>query len=112
DEGRDSHGVSWEVGRAGGAGPVMHEGRPRDRDALRRSFRWPGASLAGDDVDDLATTTGAERDGTGSQCEQGVVATATAARTRVEARAALADDDLAGADDLTAVALHAQTLGV
>src|SRR5829696_6669105 len=77
-----------------------------------KTFSVAGRSLAGDDVDDATTAAGAELDGTGLQGEQGVVATATHARARVEVRATLADDDLAGEDGLAAEALHAEALRV
>src|SRR5690242_21366167 len=70
------------------------------------------SGLDGHDVDDLAAATVAELHGTGSQREQGVVATATDAGTRVEVGAALADEDRAGRDDLAAEALDAEALGV
>ena len=54
----------------------------------------------------------AELHRTGLEREQGVVATATDVRAGVEVRAALADDDLARADDLAAEALHAEALRV
>src|SRR5690606_17224646 len=46
------------------------------------------------------------------QREERVVAAAADARARMELGAALADDDVAGLDDLTAVQLHAQVLRV
>src|SRR5215207_1284062 len=64
------------------------------------------------DVDDLAAALVAELHRAGLEREQGVVATATDARTRVEVRAALTDEDLARANDLAAEALHAEALGV
>src|SRR4051812_9752039 len=80
--------------------------------------RWAGhggpsvRSGFGNDVDDPATAPGAELDRTGCEREQRVVATAADVVARVEVRAALADDDLAGVDDLAAEALHAEALGV
>jgi hypothetical protein len=56
----------------------------------------------GNDVDDTTATLGPELDGTGSESEQRVVATTADEVTRVEVRAALADDDLARLDDLAA----------
>src|SRR4051794_22334047 len=64
------------------------------------------------DVDDLAATARAERDGTRGQGEQRVVPTAADVHAGVEVRAALAHDDLAGLDDLATEALDAQALGV
>ena len=50
------------------------------------------------DVDDLAATTGAEVDGPGSQCEQGVVAATADVLAWVEVCSTLPDDDFAGVD--------------
>ncbi len=55
---------------------------------------------------------GAELDRTGREGEQGVVAAAADVDAGVEVGAALADDDLARADDLAAEALHAEALRV
>src|SRR5262245_39414368 len=75
-----------------------------------------GATTSGvvtrDDVHDPAAAPGAELHGAGRQREQRVVAATADVRTGVEVGAALADDDLAGADDLAAVPLDAQALGV
>ena len=49
---------------------------------------------------------------TGGQSEQRVVAATADVDAGVEVRAALADDDLAGEDLLTAEALHAEALSV
>src|SRR3954453_12035422 len=86
------------------------EGRPRPG----TPFSGPaGGSVAGrDDVDDAAPAAGAELDVARDQREQGVVATATDARARVEVGAPLTHDDLTGVDQLAAVALHAEALGV
>src|SRR5690349_25127809 len=65
-----------------------------------------------DDVHDPAAAALAELDRTGREREQRVVATAADVEAGVEVGAALPDDDLAGADDLTAVPLDAQALGV
>jgi hypothetical protein len=72
---------------------------------------WPPLSRR-DDVDDPATTLGAELDIAADQGEEGVVTTAAHAAAGVEVRAALPDDDLARVDELTAVALHTEPLGV
>jgi hypothetical protein len=64
------------------------------------------------DVDDLAAALVTELHCAGLEGEQGVVATATDARARVEVGAALADDDLACADDLATEPLHAEALRV
>src|SRR6476659_6575920 len=63
-------------------------------------------------ADGLATLLGAEGDRTADEREQRVVAAAADAVTGVEVRAALADDDLARADQLAAEALDTQALGV
>src|SRR6478609_3709795 len=65
-----------------------------------------------DDVDDLAATARPEGHGTGGEGEQRVVAATADVDAGVEVRAALADDDLAGLDDLATEALDAQALGV
>ena len=64
------------------------------------------------DVDRLASTFLAELHRAGDECEERVVATTTNAVTGVEVRATLADDDLAGVDDLAAETLDAEVLGV
>ena len=69
-------------------------------------------SPARDDVDDATTALATELDGATDEGEQGVVTAAADAAARVEVRAALADDDLTGVDDLAAEALHAQPLRV
>src|SRR5690554_4102969 len=70
------------------------------------------SDLGGHDVDRLAAALGAELDGAGSQGEQGVVLAAADVVAGVELGTALADDDLTGADDLTAETLDAEALGV
>ena len=65
-----------------------------------------------DDVDDAAAAPGAELDRAGDEREQRVVAAAADVVTGVEVGAALADDDLAGVDDLAAEALDAEALRV
>ena len=55
---------------------------------------------------------GIELDPACNKREQGVVAAAADADARVEVRAALANQDLAGVDDLAAEPLHAKALGV
>ena len=65
-----------------------------------------------DDVDDPAAAAGAELDGAGDEREQRVVAAAADAVAGVEVGAALADDDLAGVDQLAAEALDAEALRV
>src|SRR3954469_4813022 len=64
------------------------------------------------DVHDAAATPGAELHAARDEREQGVVLAPTHAAAGVEVGAALADDDLAGVDELTAVALHAEALCV
>src|SRR5664279_2916066 len=65
-----------------------------------------------DDIDRLASALGAELDRARGQREQGVILPAADALTRVELGAPLADQDLAGADDLAAEPLDAQALRV
>src|SRR6478672_1015259 len=65
-----------------------------------------------DDVDDLAAALAAELDRARREGEQGVVTATADVGAGVEVGAALADDDLAGLDDLAAEALHTQVLGV
>src|SRR3954453_22416088 len=76
--------------------------------------RCGAASFRGDhlDVDDLPAAAGAEAPRTGLEGEEGVVAATADVHAGVEVRAALADDDLAGLDDLAAEALDAEALGV
>ncbi|KNH16163.1 hypothetical protein ACU18_14595 [Arthrobacter sp. ZBG10] len=69
-------------------------------------------SCSSNDVDDATTAAGAEFNGSRGQREQGVVAAAAYAGTRVEVGAALADDDLAGRNNLATEALDAQVLSV
>src|SRR4029079_2905384 len=65
-----------------------------------------------DDVDDAATAPGAELHRALGEREQRVVAATADQVARVEVRTPLADDDLAGVDQLTAVPLHAEALRV
>ena len=87
-------------GRAGAAAAAEVVLRSADRD------------LGRDDVDDAATPAAAELDRAGDEGEQGVVTAATDVQAGVEVGAALADDDLAGVDDLAAEALDAEPLRV
>jgi hypothetical protein len=64
------------------------------------------------DVDDLAATFRAELDRSCDEGEQRVVATATDTGAGVEVRSALANNDFAGLDDLAAVTLYTEVLGV
>src|SRR4051812_28287757 len=64
------------------------------------------------DVDDLATAASAELHRAGLEREQGVVAATADVLAGVEVGAALADEDLAGLDDLAAEALDAEALRV
>jgi hypothetical protein len=64
------------------------------------------------DVDDLAATLRAELDCSCDEGEQCVVATATDSGTGVKVCSALANDDFAGLDDLAAVTLYTEILGV
>jgi hypothetical protein len=72
----------------------------------------PASGLGDDDVDDLAAPTVAEEDGPGSESEQGVVLATAHVDAGVEVRTALADDDLAGLDDLATEPLDAEPLSV
>jgi hypothetical protein len=64
------------------------------------------------DVDDLTATLRAELDRPCDECEQCVVSTATYSGARVKVSTALADDDFPSLDDLAAVTLYAEVLGV
>src|SRR5690606_8544953 len=96
-------------------GPEPVDGRGYE-DGASRSPPRPGSLLlllsGCDDVDDLAAALGAELDGARLESEQRVVAATADARAGVEVGAALTDEDLAGADGLTAEALHAESLCV
>ena len=70
------------------------------------------SSLGGHDVDDPAIATSPELDVAGRQGEQGVVPAAPDVDAGVEVSAALADDDLAGVDELASETLDAQTLRI
>jgi hypothetical protein len=89
----------------------------RRRTALASPFvlraSGPAACLSrgGEDADGLAAALGTERDGTGGQGEQRVVATPADQVTRVELGTALTKDDLAGLDLLATVTLDTQALG-
>ena len=88
------------------------QARPLAEVVLRAAQTGLGGRLRRDDVDDLAAALGAELDRAGDEREQRVVAATADALAGVEVRAALADDDLAGVDDLAAEALDAEALGV
>src|SRR4051812_136727 len=96
--------------------PAMTKGRPAfsaGRPFAAYVFRPRPSSLgSGDDVDDAATALRAELDVAADQREQGVVPAAADPAAGVEVGAALAHDDLAGVDELAAVPLDAQPLGV
>src|SRR5450755_4287705 len=64
------------------------------------------------DVDDTPTTRRAELDPTRREGEQGVVLATTHVQAGVVVGAALADQDLTGVDQLAAVSLDAEELGV
>jgi hypothetical protein len=64
------------------------------------------------DVDDLAATLRAELNSSCDEGEQCVVATATDSGAGVEVCSALANDDFAGLDDLAAVTLYTEVLGI
>ena len=96
-----------------------HDARRADREpgaALLRADVWLAASgglgSVRDDVDDPAAAAGAELDVPADEREQRVVVATADAGAGVEVGAALADDDLAGVDELAAEALDAEALGV
>jgi hypothetical protein len=64
------------------------------------------------DVDDLAATFCAELNRACYECEESVIAASANACTRVEVGSALADNDFASLDDLAAIALNPEVLGV
>ena len=68
--------------------------------------------LGSDDVDDAAPAAGAELHRAVLEREQGVILAAAHVEAGVEVRATLANDDLAGVDQLATEALHAEALGV
>src|SRR3954465_8081439 len=76
--------------------------------------RCGAASLRGQhlDVDDLPAAARAEAHRPGLEGEEGVVAATADVHAGVEVRSALADDDLAGLDDLAAEALDPEVLCV
>src|SRR4051812_9851918 len=90
----------------------MTEGAPKGTPSV--CVVWYDASgvVTRDDVHDPAAAAGAELHRTGREGEQRVVATAADVLAGVEVGPALADDDLAGTDDLAAVPLDAEPLGV
>src|SRR5215207_5378598 len=95
-----------------------------DCNAVKRTVEratWPApplqiwlllCSCSSNDVHYATTAAGAEFNSSRGQCEQGVVAATANTGARVEVGAALADDDLAGRNDLAAEALYAEVLGV
>src|SRR6188508_1249809 len=85
------------------------------RTSVRPWREWSEGSSSvrsGNDVDDPAPAAGAELDGALGEREQGVVTAAPDVDAGVEVGPALADDDLAGVDDLAAEALDAEALCV
>jgi len=80
----------------------IHESAHSDH----RPGREPGR-LLGEDVDDATTAPRAEFHGTCRQREQGVILASADVESGMKVSAALPDDDLAGADVLSAEALHA-----
>ncbi len=64
-----------------------------------------------DDGATLLLTTNGELDGAVDQCEQGVILAHADVIAWVELGTALANDDVAGFDQLTAVALDAKSFG-
>jgi len=81
------------------------------REALRVYRDWSfDRRLDRDNADDATPTTRTEEHGTRLKREQRVVSPATDVHSRVEVRAALTDDDLAGVDELAAETLDAEAL--
>src|SRR5262245_17142338 len=78
--------------------------------AARASAPRRRSGLGRHDRHGLAAALGAELHRARGEREERVVATAADQVARVELGAPLADEDLAGADDLTAEPLHAQAL--
>src|SRR3954449_7733819 len=85
------------------------------------SIRWPansepmersGTEVLREDGDDAAAAAGLEVHATGPGGEDRVVLADAGALARLEARAALAHDDLAARHDLAREHLHAEALGV
>jgi hypothetical protein len=64
------------------------------------------------DVDDLAATLRAELNSSCDEGEQCVVAATTDSGAGVEVCSALANDDFSGLDDLAAVTLYTEVLGI
>src|SRR5687768_6352123 len=85
--------------------------KPRRKRGLRRTGR---AGSGRNDVDRLARfgALDLEFDRAVDQRIQGVVAAEADAAARMEARAALAHDDVAGLDRLAAIDLHAEVLRI
>src|SRR5262245_41062005 len=90
----------------------MRKGAPRPGRPFVNVSGTTSGVVTRDDVHDPAAAALAELDRTGGEGEHRVVATPADVRARVEVGAALTHDDLAGADDLAAVPLDAQALGV
>ena len=91
--------------------------RYRSRTRSRFTFAYATRTQASEadrpnDVDGLAAALDAELDRTGGRGEQRVVAATADVDAGVEVGAALADEDLAGLDDLAAEPLDAEALGV
>src|SRR6478609_7894655 len=105
----------WMTTRSMNRGIGLPLNRPAGARLLQKpcAHRWQsvGALPGCDDVDGLAAGLDAELDRPGRRCEQRVVATAPDVDARVEFRATLADQDLAGLDDLAAEPLDAKPLG-
>src|ERR1700730_3238096 len=105
----------WHSLRSRGPRPCTKDkGRTRKVRPLShtRTVRQAEVLRGRDDADGLAPAVAAELDRTGDQREQRVVAPAAHVQAGVEVRAALAHDDLAGVDGLTAEALHTEALSV
>jgi hypothetical protein len=109
---------AWIVNSRGGKGEGTSRNRPAPsnhlvcwREALRVYRDWRlDRRLDRDDADDATPTARTEEHGTRLKREQRVIIPATDIHSRVEVRAALTDDDLAGVDELAAETLDAEAL--
>jgi hypothetical protein len=90
----------------------MMKGRTRPARPFKQPIVCRREYLLGsrDDADDATPAAGTEEHGTRLKREQRVIVTATDIHARVEVRAALANDDFAGVDDLAAEPLDAEAL--
>ena len=92
-------------------GAQAHKKEPRPQPGLRVVLCCVGESLGLANVDAVLDALG-ELDGAGREGEQGVVLADAHVVTGVDVGAALADENLAGLHELTAVALGAEALSL